>query len=378
MCRRMNQLPCWETKYKARSAARAVRNAFSHMVRRALLLLVQQLSVRTHATVENDNVELNAEWIENDHTGTLQAFTRLFIPLAKNAKRTVVFDVGANDGSWSKWTMRLCSEAFCRRPSHWQICNAALQMCELHAFEPQPRFAERVRNLTASWPRARVNEAAVWKDDKRNLTFYLSRSSVSASLKPVIAHHSGVPRRGPQNITVRTIDLGGYLAAHLPATPSLTDAFVVLKLDIESAEFDLLPHLLSSGVLCRAHLIIIEWHLNALPPERRLAGLGLRLTLSTLLREGCPADSFTLRATGANKRLYGARSASVESDEVVRTPLVLHEGAPINNWEQAVPGLWEVALFHNGTPIPGQQSSRRVAAWETSRRAIAAGHAAGR
>ena len=109
----MNQLPCWETKYKARSAARAVRNAFSHMVRRALLLLVQQLSVRTHAIVENDNVELNAEWIENDHTGTLQAFTRLFIPLAKNHERTVVFGVGANDGSWSKWTMRLCSEAFC-------------------------------------------------------------------------------------------------------------------------------------------------------------------------------------------------------------------------------------------------------------------------
>ena len=51
MCR-MNQLPCWETKYKARSAARAVRNAFSHMVRRALLLLVQQLSVRTHAPLK--------------------------------------------------------------------------------------------------------------------------------------------------------------------------------------------------------------------------------------------------------------------------------------------------------------------------------------
>lgn len=85
-----------------------------------------------------------------------------------------------------------------------------------------------------------------------------------------------------------------------------------------------------------------RWHLNALPPEKRLAGLGLRLTLSELLRTGCAASH-------------------------ANAPITVHEGAPVNNWEQQVPGLWDVALLHNGTPVPGEQSSRLVRAWGTAR-----------
>ena len=190
-----------------------------------------------------------------------------------------------------------------------------------------------------------MNRVAVWTDDTRNMTFYLSRSSVSASLKPIVAHHAGVPRRGDAKIVVRTLDLAAFLLERLPARPNASETLAVLKLDVEAAEFDLLPHLITSGALCRVHLFIIEWHLNALPPEKRLAGLGLRMSIATLLRMGCAAT---------------ANSA----------PIMVHEGAPTNNWEQRVPGLWEVAQFHNGTPVPGELPSKLVRRWEGSRNAV--------
>ena len=68
-------------------------------MRRAVLLLLHPLSARAHPAAER-----NPEFIDNDHSATLNEFTRLFIPLAMNAQRIVVFDVGANDGSWSRWT----------------------------------------------------------------------------------------------------------------------------------------------------------------------------------------------------------------------------------------------------------------------------------
>ena len=39
--------------------------------------------------------------------------------------------------------------------------------------------------------------------------------------------------------------------------------------------------------MCRFRYLLIEWHLNRARVEKRLAGLGLRLALESLLREGC-------------------------------------------------------------------------------------------
>jgi hypothetical protein len=47
------------------------------------------------------------------------------------------------------------------------------------------------------------------------------------------------------------------LQRHLPhRVPS----HIVMKIDTEGAEYVLLPHLLSRGVLCAANLIFLEWH----------------------------------------------------------------------------------------------------------------------
>lgn len=285
----------------------------------------------------------------NDVESTLK-FRDWFVPAFKKAKTCIVLDVGANDGSWTRKLQRFLNTPEVQKSLNAQFPGA---QTEFHLFEPQPRFIQSLRKVAAGsrW-RTHLNHVAAWHEDT-NLTFFLSRSSVSASLKPLNAYHSGVPRRGPPNITVRAIDLAGYMNRVLPSIPQATETLAVLKLDIESAEFEMLPYLIATGALCRVHLLLIEWHLNALPPAARLSGLGLRLTLSSMLRQGCAA---------LNKD-------AIWTDGLVG-PQMIHEGAPVNNYEQIVPGLWEVALYHNGTPVPGQTPSRLVKQWENMRLAI--------
>ena len=293
------------------------------------------LNIEHSGSADQDAIDWN-------HLECYRIFEGHFNSLVKahRPRRAVVFDVGANDGQWTKWVDKLVRFGAHRAHHHPPL------PAEYHLFEPQPRFAPELETLRQSLsPRSTLNRVAVWTDDRRNMTFYLSRSSISASLVPVVARHAGMPRRGDAKISVRTLDLAAFLKDRLPARPNASKTLAVLKLDVEAAEFELLPHLITSGALCRVHIFIIEWHLNALPPEKRLAALGLRMSVSTLLRTGCAAT---------------ADSA----------PIMVHEGAPTNNWEQRVPGLWEVAQFHNGTPVPGELPSRLVRRWDDSRREV--------
>ena len=98
--------------------------------------------------------------------------------------------------------------------------------------------------------------------------------------------------------------------------------FGLLKLDVEGMEGELLPWLLSHGLLCRMRYIIIEWHLNRVlnrvPPPRRLAALGLRLSLHSLLEHGCATPP----------------------------KAVCHDDFTANNFALPVPGLPRVAMEH--------------------------------
>ncbi len=95
---------------------------------------------------------------------------------------------------------------------------------------------------------------------------------------------------------------------------------------MEVAEYELLPHLLLSAALCIPTHLLVEWHLNALPPPRRLAGLALRLGFDELLKTGC--------ATG--DRGGGPR-------------VIVHDEFEVNNAFAEVPDLAEIQRKHNGT-----------------------------
>ena len=112
----------------------------------------------------------------------------------------------------------------------------------------------------------------------------------------------------------QAVELSELLTRLLPSagSPSL------LMLDLLGAEFELLPWLLSRGLLCRVKYMAIDWHLNQLPVEKRLSGLGLRLSLDNLLSLGC-------------------REPPV---------VVFHGEQPSHNMGAPVPGLAEAAMEH--------------------------------
>ena len=69
--------------------------------------------------------------------------------------------------------------------------------------------------------------------------------------------------------------------------PSRSRLRAFMKFDVEGAEYELLPWLLARGALCLLDVLNIEWHLNRVPPHKRLSALALHLSLHGLLHDGC-------------------------------------------------------------------------------------------
>ena len=103
-----------------------------------------------------------------------------------------------------------------------------------------------------------------------------------------------------------------------------------------------MPH--AAGVLCRAHYLLFEWHLNSLPQSSRLSGLALRHSIAQVLSH-CPTPP---------------RS-------------VAHEEYPDENLGLPVDGLARLTLEHNGTAPPGV--SKSFTKWMRTGRGPRRGHA---
>lgn len=221
-----------------------------------------------------------------------------------------VIDVGANNGAWTNEWASVATEA-----------AKAGKRIEQHLFEPQPmhhaRLAEVALALNASFVAAaagRRDDSAIFHIDHEGSQTASLASMVQFQAKIRSQKHKGAGR----DVSVRTIDLAAYLRQTLPERTSSTDGMSFLKLDVEASEYELLPWLLMQGALCRVSHLLIEWHLNKVTPEARLAALSLRLSLQTLLAHGCLAPP---------RRIH-------------------HDEFAPNNQAAPVPGLRELSVRH--------------------------------
>ena len=198
-----------------------------------------------------------------------------------------VLDVGANDGAWTREMMRL---------------TKANDKVRFILVEPQPRFHESLSALAATRPGSALLAGAAWTHSGENLTLSAPRDSRAAS---VISSRQQ-QHRASGGIVVPTIDL----AALLLTLPHHTDAagriraapLAYLHLDIEGAEFAILPSLLLSHALCRLTHLHVEWHIPSLAhvsPADAAGGIGLRVGLETLLERGCSSANVTHTPTTA-------------------------------------------------------------------------------
>jgi FkbM family methyltransferase len=187
----------------------------------------------------------------------------------------LVLDVGSNNGMWADQIMH-AADAWQRRTSS----HAAI---DLVMFEVQPRFFRALDHIATKWNGSLVAKAA-WTSDT-NMTLHVSGMKVASSLVESMARR--FKREG--TLAVQAIDFADWLERRVRPLVGRPKS-VFLKLDIESAEYYVLPHLLTHGALCLVDHLLVEWHLNAMPSSRRLAGVGLRLTLEDTLMHGCPRN----------------------------------------------------------------------------------------
>lgn len=226
----------------------------------------------------------------------------------------LVLDVGANNGDWSRALMDRAAKANLTGSIRFVL------------IEPQPEFQPRLHRLARRFEGSEVLQAAAWTD-AGNLTFHSTKFSEAASLlKPGAGWHVRALH------TVRTFDLASSLRSWTFGARGAHSVRpkVLAKLDIEGAEFKVLPRALLSGALCHVHFILIEWHLNRLARAEMLSGFGLRRSFDSQLMLGCRAPP----------------------------QLVEHDDYFENNFGLPVPGLAELTARHDGDGVPAEMKER--------------------
>lgn len=161
-----------------------------------------------------------------------------------NAKRHIYIDCGANTG-------QVLSSHIEQNPN-----------LECHIFEPQPELEKQLNSLIEKHKPTPISyyKKAVWTKDE-TLNFYLAteweenHKGGSTLLDNHTNNLSKVDYEHP--VEVEAIDFDKWLQKELQ--PSEQD-YIILKMDIEGAEYDVLEKLIESGNINFISELIVEFH----------------------------------------------------------------------------------------------------------------------
>ena len=130
---------------------------------------------------------------------------------------------------------------------------------EIHSFEPNPNL-EKYHPVAPSV----FHNCAVWTE-YGEVTFYnhsttggssvlkakYDRSVRKTSAKPLWMKNFGLP----EAITVEAIDFSDWLAVNFSK-----DDYIIVKMDIEGAEYDILKKMFREGTIAYVNEFWVEWH----------------------------------------------------------------------------------------------------------------------
>ena len=118
------------------------------------------------------------------------------------------------------------------------------------SFEPIPGLAKQLQEIHQDNPTVQIQNSAVWVNDELK-TFHLSEeytdgSSLLDSLNNLRKEHS---------ITIPCFDLSSWLAESFDK-----DDYIILKLDIEGAEYQVFSKMIDDGTINLINEFWGEWH----------------------------------------------------------------------------------------------------------------------
>ena len=185
-----------------------------------------------------------------------------------------------------------CASGTCRNDSNGQV--SAIQpifdqyfgataaerrrVCAI-GWEPNPHHRARLTGLAGrynalGWRTTFMQSAASVKDGEVRFFFDMvgkrshnewGASTISSRLN--LGRNRTAAGVLKQSAVVSTVDIAAWfrrevLTRQLPRSDGGRPARIVMKVDIEGGEFELLPHLLASGVLCEVDYVYVEFHLT--------------------------------------------------------------------------------------------------------------------
>ena len=174
----------------------------------------------------------------------------------------VFFDLGTNNGDSVKFFVDKSE----RKHNGYEVLKGygALnnKTWEIYAIEANPFFNKILLDTKTYCERLGhtvnlLTETAAWTKNEK-LVFYLDTVNVNVNYwgSSLFKQHPDVVSSGLKNATVDGIDISELLKKYTH------DDEIVMKIDIEGAEYDLLLHLIKDGTLHLVDIIAIEYHPN--------------------------------------------------------------------------------------------------------------------
>ena len=174
----------------------------------------------------------HAKWVAAEGDKTL----RLNYPLNRNS---IVFDVGGFEGQWA-------SDIFSR------------YLCRIHIFEPVPEFASGIARRFAANDRIKVHAHALGA----------SPGDITLTVK---GDASSVHLLGDRRLLIHVVSPESVLEAEGIHEVAL------MKVNIEGAEYDLLEHLLTVGLIDCICELQVQFHDFLPEAEARMIAIQKRL-----------------------------------------------------------------------------------------------------
>lgn len=152
--------------------------------------------------------------------------------------RKIFIDGGANKGQSIKW---------------FRSTYKNIDEYEIHCFEPNPNLFKYFDNLD----KVKLHTVGLWTDDNSDITFYIGTEDESSSIKK-----EKTTFMSDKKIEIKTIDFSKWIFNNFNRND-----FIVLKLDIEGAEYDVLDKMINDDTLSYINDLYVEFHGHKMNPN---------------------------------------------------------------------------------------------------------------
>lgn len=178
-----------------------------------------------------------------------QTYSYSWTPTERTTPKCIFIDLGAANGNTlQEWMMNKFGPVQgCPNGGDW----------EAFLVEANPRFTPQLQALDTADARVHSLPATAAYDCEATTSFYLDTQSHAQNYwgSSMSASHPDAQASGHQKVTVPTVNLNRLIYEN-----TIVGDYVLVKMDIEGAEWDVVPCLARSVATERLHRLLVEVH----------------------------------------------------------------------------------------------------------------------